>query len=236
MMMRILAGLALAAGLGACTYGSEVDMAPHSVRPWFSPVEPGRYCPVDLEDGAPMVGAGEDCGFIEWDARTRQIVMREPPSEEGEDEEEPDTAALASLGGGLYLIQEEDPDDTPRFSILTVLIRKQGFAAVDAIGAKPWRELAARHPKVGLSPQQGDRMAYIASGQRSHIGALLRDASALSLAAEIAKDDALDMVVLERGDALTPHPPTPEQARTIAELQRMAAALARRAPGGVEIP
>jgi len=233
-MFRRFLALAALLGLGACTYGSEVDMAPFKARPSSSPVETGRYCPVDFSGPAPVVEAGEDCGFIEWDAAARTIVLREPPSEDGPGDA--DTAAMASLGGGLYVIQEESPGNTPRYSILTVLVRKDGFASIATIGAPAYRQLAERHPKVALSPDDGQRsMPYIVSGERSRIAALLKDASALSLKADLAEDGKLDMVVRERGEAVQPHPPTPEQAKAIADLERRARSLAKRAPDGIEM-
>lgn len=233
MFARICAGAALLA-LGACTYGSQVDMAPHGARPWFSPVQPGRYCPVDLSGPAPMVEAGEDCGFIEWDSAARMLLMREPPSEDGPGEA--DIAAMASLGGGLYLVQEEDPDNTPRYSILTVLVHRKAFAAIAAIGEAPYRQVAARHPRVALSPDDGrNSMPWIESGSRAAIGALLKDASSLSLKADLAEDGRLDIVVLEEAGATEPHPPTPAQTKAIADLERRARALALRAPDGIDI-
>ena len=233
MFARICAGFALLA-LGACTYGSQVDMAPHGARPWFSPVQPGRYCPVDFTGPAPVVEAGGDCGFIEWDSASRSVLMREPPSEDGPGDAE--TAAMASLGGGLYLVQEEDPDNTPRYGILTVLVHRDAFAAIAAIGEPPYRNLAARHPRVALSPDDGRQsMPWIESGSRAAIGALLKEASALSLKADLAEDGRLDIVVLEADGAMEPHPPTPAQSKAIADLERRARALALRAPDGIDV-
>jgi hypothetical protein len=264
-MHRMLAGLALTFCLGACTYyGSDVDMAPYDARPASSPLEPGVYCvtldPDDAPDdaaprpvGVTLIGAGDDCGLIEWDAETRTALSRDRPADPAkpddtpEEAEDPDVAVLVPIEDGLYLWQSENSKETsPRYALYTLLASDTAMTAIDLITPAEYRLLAKRHPgvviaeqptteKLPLEPESDpeDELPYIVSGSRSDVAALLIEASALSLRKALIKGEEPGFIVRDAGTATEPHPATPEQARAIQDLKDKAAALAARAPQGI---
>ena len=83
MVRKLLAAIcALTASACTSSYMSAVDMAPFEIRPTFSPVAEGLYCPVmmswrsDNEVVAVMAGDADSCIRYSWDS-TRRIVVGE---------------------------------------------------------------------------------------------------------------------------------------------------------------
>ncbi len=259
---RAVAALTLSAGLGACTYyGSDVDMAPFDARPSASPLEAGLFCVTvvkdgaqQVEDGVPLIGAGEDCGLIEWDSETRTIVSRDRPGDpdkvdpasdaaSGEESKDPVSTMFVRLEDKLYLLQSEDSGESPRYALYTLLASETAMTTINLLAPAEYRLLAKRHPGVVMAErpkaentglkskdEEEDKHPYIVSGSRSDIAALLIEASALSLHKALKKGEDPGFVVRDDGKAAAPHSATPEQARAIRALRDRAAALAARAP------
>lgn len=221
MIRKLLCALALGAAMAAsaCTYGSAVDMAPMNARPLRPVLPPGDYCEVQGTSAPFFVISASDCVPLVWDRASRTYTMLDP-----DDPEDATTAAVVSLGAGLYLGQIEVETETPdKYQLLLFLAKGEAFATLPSLGDDRLREVAARHGKLSFANDRAGR-PYIAAGRRGDIKAFLMDAARRSLQEIEEEDDELSIGVRDSAGAAN-HTATREQARDIAAVLKAAEAL-----------
>lgn len=210
-------GAALAAS--ACSYGSAVDMAPMKSRLVWPALAPGDYCEVQGTVAPFTVVSLSDCVPLAWDGAARTYTMIDP-----EDPEESTTAAVVSLGSGLYLGQTEVETDTPdKYQILLFIAKGDAFAMLPALDDAPLREVAAKHAKVTFA-NDGSGRPYIAAGQQKEIRAFLKDAARRSLLEMKKENEPVSVGVRDKAGAAN-HTATKDQAKDIATVLKAAKSL-----------
>jgi hypothetical protein len=212
-LLIALAGLAAS----ACTYGSAVDMAPRAERPFWPTLVPGDYCEVQGTAAPFTVISSADCVPLVWDGASRSYTI-------GDREDDLTTAAIVSLGSGLYLGQTEVETDTPdKFQLLVFIAMGDAFAMLPALDDAPLKEVAARHAKVSFADDGGGR-PYIAAGSPKEIKAFLKDAARRALLEMKKENEPLSLGIRDKAGAAD-HPATEEQQKHIEAVLQTARSL-----------
>ncbi len=218
-LFAVLAACGAALAASACTYGSAVDMAPMKSRLIQPALAAGEYCEVQGAVAPFTVVSSADCVPLAWNGATRTYTMVDP-----EDPEDSTTAAVVSLGSGLYLGQTEVETDTPdKYQLLVFIAKGDAFAMLPALDDAPLKEVAARHPKISFS-NDGSGRPYIGAGEHKHIKAFLKDAARRSLLEMKKEDEPVSVGIKDKAGASN-HPASREQRKDIEAVLKAAKSL-----------
>jgi hypothetical protein len=209
MLRTLMAGL-LALVSAACSYGSDIDLAPMNERIPKRILVTGDYCEASASQPPYTVKSSADCIRLEWSQSSRTYTIRDL-----DDDDEPAVAAVVSLGRDLYLAQVADLDDETngRYKVSLVIAKGGAFLYLPRLGEDRLSELLERHPGVALRTDGSDPV--IAGGSRTDIKAFLRDSATETLRS--VNDDDLSIAIRDTQGA-PDHIASASQARSIADL------------------
>ena len=219
-MFRKCLIVAAALAASACSYGSAVDIAPMANR-IVSPVIPaGDYCAAKGAQGAYEITSHDDCAPVHWHADTRSYTMVDTDTPKNSV-----TAAIVSLGDGLYAAQYEAPNSKGVHEIDLVIAHGKAFAAIAPLGDEELDVLVKRHPRLVFG-RDGKR-ATILRGEVEDVKTFLRDAAGEALRLERAKGDELSVGVLDK-QGKADHPASRGQVQDIEAVKALAEKLTPR--------
>ncbi len=198
----------------ACSYSSAVDIAPMADRIVVPVIPAGDYCAAKGAQGAYEITSHDDCAPVRWHADTRSYTMVDT-----ETPKDSVTAAIVSLGGGLYAAQYERLDPKGLHEINLVIAHGKAFAPIAPLGDDELDLLVKRHPRLGFG-KDGKR-ATIVRGEVEDVKTFLRDAAGEALRLERAKGDELSVGVLDR-QGKADHPASRGQVKDIETVKALA--------------
>lgn len=192
-MLRLLvAGIAAFAAC-ACTYGSDVDLAPVSDRLSSRVVASGEYCEATASSPPYVVKSAEGCIRVTWEPQTRTYTFQN-------DDDEPEILAPVALGQDIYLLQaDRESGAGARYDIAIVIARPGAFLFLPALEPEPYSRVAKRHPSVTLRDEGAAKA--IAAGEPSAIKAMLADAARETLRAADFEENELSIAIRDTAGA-----------------------------------
>lgn len=219
-MFRRCLIVAAALAASACSYGSAVDIAPMADRITRPVIPAGDYCAAKGAQGAYEIASHDDCAPIIWHADKRSYTMVDADTPK-----DSVTAAIVSLGGGLYAAQYETPDSNVAHEINMVIASGKAFAAIAPLGDEQLDVLAKRHPRLVFG-KDGKR-ATIVRGAVGDVKIFLREAAGEALKLEKAKGEELSVGVLDK-QGKADHPASRGQVRDVEAVKALAEKLTPR--------
>lgn len=164
-MFRVLTAMLLALAATACSYGSDIDLAPKQDRMSKRVVSTGDYC--EASGHKPYtIRSSEECVRLIWDQGARSYTMIEAGGETS------GPFAPVSLHDNVFLIQAESDEIGGRYRTVLGLASGSAFFLLPVLQDEEFLAVAQRHPAIEVKSGDGDPV--ITGGGREQIRAFLK--------------------------------------------------------------